>query len=326
MDAVENQLGLKLEQRTTDQPVIVIESLNAVPTPNVPGVAEMMAPPLAPMEVEVATIKPSAPGSPQGGMRFANAPQGGGMQLEARGMRLSNLITSMWGLPAERVVGLPPGIDDQLFDFVVKFTGTAGPSMNGTLGPGIQSLLKERFKFVGHLEDRPMDAYKLVAVKPKMAKADPENRASCKSGPAPGAKDPRDVTPGRTQLHTCRNVTMAEFAERLQGMSGGFLRNPVTDATKLEGMWDFTLNFTPQAQVAIVSTGTGGTLVTSQAAPVAAGGGVAGAGVTPLAGDPSDNITFLEALSSQLGLKLEIEKRPMPVLVIEHLEKMPTEN
>jgi uncharacterized protein (TIGR03435 family) len=195
--------------------------------------------------------------------------------------------------------------------------------MSGSLGTGIQSLLKERFKFEGHLEDRPFDAYKLVAAKPKMAKADPANRASCKSGAAPGAKDPRDVTPGRTALHTCRNVTMAEFAERLQGLSGGFLRNPVTNATGLEGMFDFTLNFTPQLQTTVVSTGNGAVVAN---APTAVAGTFS-TGPAPLAAaDPSDNITFLEALSSQLGLKLELEKRPMPFLVIEHLEKTPTEN
>jgi uncharacterized protein (TIGR03435 family) len=117
---------------------------------------------------------------------------------------------------------------------------------------------------------------------------------------------------------------MAEFADRLQGISGGFLRTPAVDATKLEGMFDFTLNFTPQNQSVVVSTGIGAAIVNNAAPPATAGN--AGAGPAPLATDPSDNITFQEALASQLGLKLELEKRPMPVLVIDHLEKAPTEN
>jgi uncharacterized protein (TIGR03435 family) len=33
-----------------------------------------------------------------------------------------------------------------------------------------------------------------------------------------------------------------------------------------------------------------------------------------------------DAVSKQLGLKLEKQRRPMPVLVIDHIEERPTEN
>ena len=36
--------------------------------------------------------------------------------------------------------------------------------------------------------------------------------------------------------------------------------------------------------------------------------------------------SFPDAVSKQLGLKLELQKRMMPVLVIDHLEEQPTEN
>jgi uncharacterized protein (TIGR03435 family) len=44
------------------------------------------------------------------------------------------------------------------------------------------------------------------------------------------------------------------------------------------------------------------------------------------ASDPSGGITLLEAISKQLGLKLELQKRPVQVLVIDHVEPKPTEN
>jgi uncharacterized protein (TIGR03435 family) len=34
----------------------------------------------------------------------------------------------------------------------------------------------------------------------------------------------------------------------------------------------------------------------------------------------------LEALNRQLGLKLDMQKRPLPVLVIDHVEEKPTDN
>jgi uncharacterized protein (TIGR03435 family) len=49
-------------------------------------------------------------------------------------------------------------------------------------------------------------------------------------------------------------------------------------------------------------------------------------GNTPEASDPTGALTLPEALSSQLGLKLEMQKRPLPVLVIDHVERKPTEN
>lgn len=299
--AVEDQLGLKVEQKRTDQPVLVIESINTVPTPNAPGVAEQMLPP-APFTIEVATIKPSAPENARNGIGLRPDPQGG-MQLEARGTRLSNMIQQGWGLTPDRITGVPAGIDDQPFDIVAKLSGSAPLLLSAaTLQPIFQSLLKERFSFVAHLENRPTDAYKLVATKPKMAKADPANRASCKREAAQAA-----IT------FTCRNITMGEFAERLQGYSAGSVRTPVVDATKLDGMYDFTLTFTPPAAAALAQP--------PSAAPVA----TVGAAPLPVAADPTNTVTFFEAIS-QLGLKLELEKRPMPVLVIEHLEKTPTEN
>lgn len=306
IEAVEKQLGLKLEQIAVDEKVLVIESVNTVPTANAPGVIVTKPTALVPVVLEVATIKPSAPGAKEGFLSLNAAP--GGMQWGAEGYRLAGLIAAAYDFPRDRVVGVPAGTDGQGFDVVVKMSGDPGWKMD-VIFPALQQMMKERFKLAAHFEDRPVDAYKLVAVRPKMAKADPANRASCKSGPVPGAKDPREQTPGRKTLYTCQNVTMEEFAERLQGMSGGFLKNAVVNATGLEGMFDFTLNYSPQTAAANASAN------------------AADAGPAPLAAaDPSDNITFLEALVSQLGLKLELEKRPAPFLVVDHVEKMPTEN
>jgi len=46
----------------------------------------------------------------------------------------------------------------------------------------------------------------------------------------------------------------------------------------------------------------------------------------PEASEPSGGFTIFEAVEKQLGLKLEMQKRPMPVIVIDHIEQKPTDN
>ena len=52
-DALEKQVGLKLEQETMTRPVIVVETANRVPSPNQPDIAQKI--PALPTEFEVAT-------------------------------------------------------------------------------------------------------------------------------------------------------------------------------------------------------------------------------------------------------------------------------
>jgi uncharacterized protein (TIGR03435 family) len=49
--------------------------------------------------------------------------------------------------------------------------------------------------------------------------------------------------------------------------------------------------------------------------------------VTPgEATDPTGAVSFTDAIGKKLGLKLEMHKRPEPVLVLDHLEEKPTDN
>lgn len=65
-NAVDEQLGLKLEAKTGPLHTIVVDSVNEVPTPNTPGFDKILPPP-PPPEFEVAMVRPSAPDETFGG-------------------------------------------------------------------------------------------------------------------------------------------------------------------------------------------------------------------------------------------------------------------
>jgi uncharacterized protein (TIGR03435 family) len=90
-----------------------------------------------------------------------------------------------------------------------------------------------------------------------------------------------------------RNLT--EFLSRQTG-------RPVLDMTGLKGFYSFTLTYTPED---------------APAAPGPDSGPVAESAVGP---------SLLNALQEQLGLKLEARKAPVEILLVDHAEKVPTEN
>jgi uncharacterized protein (TIGR03435 family) len=309
-DAVE-KLGLKLDPAEVPLPVIVVDSVNEKPTPNSPGVTEALhiAPP--PTEFEVAEIKPTAPDFR--GMRLNIQPGG---RVNLGGITLRFLIEQAWDLTDEMLSGAPKWMDTDRYDIVAK-AAVDGPEMDiDQLWPMLRALITERFQMTVHTEERPATAYTLVAVKPRMKKADPASRTKYKEGPAADGKDPRNKNPVLGRLVTCQNMTMAQFAEKLKNIAPGYIHSPVLDSTGLEGGYDFTLSFSPAG-----------------ATRVGGGGGRGGEGGPPppgdaaaAASDPSGAITLFEAIEKQLGLKLEAQKRPVKVLVIDHAEQKPIDN
>ncbi len=176
----------------------------------------------------------------------------------------------------------------------------------------MRKFLADRFKLAAHMEDRPLDAYTLLAGNPKLKKADPSNRTGCKEGPGADAKDPRIANPILGRLLTCHNMTMTQFAAMLQSQASGYIRTPVLDSTGIDGAYDFTLSFSAIGQL---QGGGGGPPPPS---------GDTSMGLA--ASDPSGGISLPDAINKQLGLRLVKQKRPVPALVIDHIEEKPTEN
>jgi uncharacterized protein (TIGR03435 family) len=309
-DAVDRELGLKLELQKIPRPVMVVDSVNEKPTDNPPEVAKILPPP-PPAEFDVAVIKPSAPDT--------NGIQGriSGGQVNLQGATLKFLINYAWNLnpnDSEMIVDAPKWLDQDRYDIVAKMqiqTGPDGKPINPQFDQDqfeemLRALVIDRFKLAAHMEDRPVSAYTLMTDKPKMAKGDPTERTRCVEGPGADGKDPRLVNPMLGRLLTCQNMTMAEFAEQLEDLASGYIFVPVKDETGLEGGWDFTLSFSTAGQL--------------QQPP---GRGTDSSGG---ASEPTGAISLMEAVNKQLGLKLEKVVRPVPVLVIEHVEEKPTDN
>jgi uncharacterized protein (TIGR03435 family) len=309
--AVEKQLGLKLELKTTPRPVFQVASVDETPTPNAPNIAQAL-PEWAPVPFEVTVIKPSKPDE-QGYGRIT------GDRIETRAIPLNFLITFGWDLNPnnkESIANAPKWLDTAKFDILAKAGDnvpvdkfSSGSLINyEALRSMLRAMLSERFQMKWHMEDRPVTAYTLIAVKPRLTPTlDPTERTRCKEGPGPDGKDPRIASPILNRLLTCQNMTLAQIGDELQHVAGGYIYNPVVDGTGLKGSYDFTLSFSSADKILPTPAGASDSSDTTSS-------------------DPNGALSVFDAINRQLGLKLEKTKRPYPVLVIDHIEETPTEN
>jgi len=313
-EAIEKQLGLKMVPSHEDVPVLIVDRVKEKPTPNLPNITEILhlAPP--PTEFDVADIKPSDPSSQR---RMFQIQRGG--RVNVAGMTLKNIIENAWNLTDDMLIGAPKWLDDDRFDIIAKAPSTGADVDIEEMFTMMRALLKDRFKMESHMEDRPINAYTLVAVKPKLEKADPRSRTRFKEGPATEGKDPRVKNPILGRLVTVQNMTMAQFGAKLQEIASGYIHAPVLDATGLEGSWNFTLSFSTAGQLQ-EGNNNGGRGGGRGDAPTAGPGGLS------QASDPSGAVSLFDAVEKQLGLRLALQKRPVKVLVIDHIEQKPTDN
>jgi uncharacterized protein (TIGR03435 family) len=272
---------------------------------------------------EVASIRPAAPQAVgrmmMGGGGGPGTPDPGRMRFS--NMPLNMLIMRAYNVQSFQVSG-PSWMNSEHFDVIAKVPDGATKEDAQVM---LQNLLADRFKLKLHKESKQAPIYELVVAKSgirmkeasRTAGAPAEGAGRPPEGPPPRGKDGMLITPrGRVGIQAMRNgrmrlqgdsLTMARLTEIL-GMTLG---RPVVDRTGLTGAYDVALDFSPEGM------GPG---------PKAA---LAGGGVNPAEGasDPSDSgPTIFTALQEQLGLKLESRKAAVDVLVVDSVEKTPTEN
>jgi uncharacterized protein (TIGR03435 family) len=322
-DAIDKQAGLKLDSASVPAPVIVVDSVNAKPTANPADVASHFPP--VPTEFDVAEIKPAVappPGPNPNNQQRAEIKNG---RIYIPGITLKNLVTVAWDINGdEMLINAPKWMDSDKFDVIAKAPpnvalGELTQSRNAipfnldALRPMLQALIVEKFKMKVHNEERPVNAYSLVALKPKLKKADPAARTKWMEGVGPDSKDTKNANATLGRLVTCQNVSMAQFAELLPGIAPGYVHTDVIDNTGLEGGYDFTFSFSPMG-------------VLQQAGAKGADSAPPPSDSLPEASDSTGAVSLFDAMTRQLGLKLEQHKRPAKVLVIDHVEQKPTDN
>jgi hypothetical protein len=205
LDAVDKQLRLKLYPTTTPKAALIIDSAIDQPTANAADLATKLAPP-APPSFDVALIKPAKPDEPTD---FDIS----GAQVKMQHLTLKFLMSYAWDLqPFDNTILGPKWLDSDTFDVLAKAstdTMVVNAGNNLSLDPEdlrdmLRSLLTERFQIKAHMEDRPLEGYTLIAVSPKLTRADPLSRTHCLEGPGPDGKDPRAANPMLNRLSTAR--------------------------------------------------------------------------------------------------------------------------
>jgi uncharacterized protein (TIGR03435 family) len=206
----------------------------------------------------------------------------------------------------------PDWMNSTRFDVVAKLPANTTREQVPQM---LQALLADRFKLTLHRDKKEMPVYVLVVGKngPKLKES--EDQGAPPPGAGPGGPGQRGmVQMGRGRL-TANRSTVSGFADVLSRQ----MDRPVVDTTGIKGNYDITLEWTPdERQRMNFMPGGGGPPPGAEehAAPRA------NAPDSPTSAGP----TIFVAVQEQLGLKMEAKKNPVEILVIDHVEKVPTEN
>lgn len=258
---------------------------------------------------EVASVRYAGSGAVDGRIAVLNGGPGTDdpETITWRRQPLSRLLVTAFGVDFDQISG-PDWLGSTFYDVAAKVPRDATKEQVRLMW---QALLVERFHLVSHFTKRDFPVYELSVDRkgPKLRKAGtgPWPTDPRFATPASGAKMAISGAPPRNVLLTFRNCSMAELAQRIGWPLGTLQTNAFTparviDRTGLDGEYDFTMEF-------------------------AGAWGSGGADLKPLPDGQTDTASGLvDAVREQLGLRLEEKKAALDVVVIDRLDKVPTEN
>ena len=301
--------------------------------------------PAAPaLTFEVASIKPAGPLDPvaiaSGKMRIGMKVDGAICDIASFSLR--DLIRTAYEVKDYQITG-PDWLGSNPMSaprFNIQATMPEGATEK-QVPQMLQALLADRFKLVIHRDTEDHSVYALIVAKSgsKLKESEPDPAApetpeepkkgetvmgqgssqvrisgnmadgkgvTVKGGPQGQMK--MSMVDGKMHMQAAKmNMSMlCEFASR-------FVDRPVVDLTELKGNYQVALDLSMDDLKNIAKA----------AGVVMPAGGGDGKGPAE-ASDPSGSSIFLSL--QQMGLKLEARKAPLEVIVIDHLEKAPTEN
>jgi bla regulator protein BlaR1 len=281
--------------------------------------AQITAPAADAPTFEVASVKPSEPGT-------ATLGRGTPGRFTSQNMTVRRMIRQAYDIHETQIVGGPDWINSQGFTIDATTGGKPPDQMRFMM----QTLLRDRFKLTFHTEKRDLAIYALVVQRsdgrlgPGLKRIPDDEcpppgsprRGGPPAAPPSGAPtspfDPNAVAPcgstifgpGRLLAHGVPIDMLARSLANLPAITA--FNRPVTNLTKLEGFYDFDFRWTNDL-------GRGG--APTPGSPAAA----------PNATTPGDEPALFTALQEQLGLKLNPQRATLDVLVIDSIER-PSEN
>jgi uncharacterized protein (TIGR03435 family) len=256
-------------------------------------------------------------------------------QVKYNNLPLIDLIAIAYNVKLSQISG-PGWMNDELYDIVA--TLPAGASKDD-IPAMLQTLLKDRFKLGVKRETKNQPVVALVVAKggPKLnpATANPQPISGNLHAPLPPVATPYGLVRILTDSHEdctlqSSKMSMTGLADLLtnlfQGAAGQQgVWQQVVDKTGLTGEYQVSFNtsmFFPMVRSRIlgVSVDTGGNTPVYEQHP----NPTSAPSIPDPLHNPLDPIVF-ESIQ-KLGLKLELSKAPVEMLVVDHAEKNPTAN
>jgi bla regulator protein blaR1 len=257
---------------------------------------------------DVASIKPNK--SADNIFRLMYSPDG----LSGSGVTLHMLIRNAYQVEDNQILGAPAWLNSERYDVEAKMESSVAEEMRKLSDDQrrterqqmLQGLLADRFKLTIRRETKELPVYALTIGKngPKLREAKPgDTYPNGIKGPD-GVGRAGFMRMGRGEL-TAQGLSVSSVVRLLSQQLG----RTVIDKTGLTGNYDFTLKWTPDESQGGMLRGPEGSRPQTESAP------------EPDSAGPS----IFTAIQEQLGLKLESQKGPVEVLIIDHVEK-PSEN
>jgi uncharacterized protein (TIGR03435 family) len=216
-------------------------------------------------------------------------------RLTATNVSLRGLIWRAYAVEDYQVEG-PDWLNSERFDVSATFP-EARPKdrekYDAALDAMMQNMLADRFKLLVHREPKTRPVYGLIA-----------DKSGIKFKPAPDLDCDSHSRNSSGTHFVGKCVSMDAFAAFLARRRGDLpVDRPVLDMTGLKGFYNLSLDWVVDSRLSSENKGN-----------------------APAIGDSPSGATLLVALQEQLGLRLETRSAPIEILVVDHAERVPSEN